>query len=99
MSFSKKLKRYWTNFAKKGNPNGGELPEWPEYSRFGAGFLELGTSIDSIVTPHRQRYDFIRSFRSDGTLPYSWRNDYTSTQLFCCRSRVCLRCLPAFRIT
>ncbi len=22
----------WTNFAKTGNPNGGDLPEWPEYN-------------------------------------------------------------------
>ncbi len=23
---------YWTNFAKRGNPNGGKLPEWPTFT-------------------------------------------------------------------
>ena len=25
------MQRYWTNFAKTGNPNGGKLPRWPEF--------------------------------------------------------------------
>lgn len=25
--------QYWTNFAKSGDPNGAELPEWPSYAR------------------------------------------------------------------
>ena len=34
------IERYWTTFAKTGNPNGGSLPDWPE---FGASqtFIEL----------------------------------------------------------
>jgi len=27
------MNRYWTNFAKKGNPNGEGLPHWPEFTR------------------------------------------------------------------
>ena len=26
------MNSYWVNFAKTGNPNGNELPEWPVFS-------------------------------------------------------------------
>jgi para-nitrobenzyl esterase len=29
---AKQANAYWVNFAKKGNPNGGDLPHWPAYS-------------------------------------------------------------------
>jgi para-nitrobenzyl esterase len=30
-ALTKQIMTYWTNFAKFGNPNGGDLPEWPSY--------------------------------------------------------------------
>ncbi len=26
------MSSYWTNFAKSGNPNGTQLPHWPEFT-------------------------------------------------------------------
>lgn len=34
------IESYWTNFAKRGNPNGEGLPNWPEYDRSKA-FIEF----------------------------------------------------------
>lgn len=36
---------YWTNFVKTGNPNGRDLPEWPQYSNKSRAYLELGDDI------------------------------------------------------
>jgi para-nitrobenzyl esterase len=35
------LQQYWTNFAKTGNPNGGQLSAWPPYSDPARAFLEF----------------------------------------------------------
>lgn len=36
-----RLQRYWTNFAKTGDPNGGPLPKWPKYDTTNRAYLEL----------------------------------------------------------
>ena len=35
------VERYWTNFALRGNPNGGQLPEWPKFDPSKRGYLEF----------------------------------------------------------
>jgi len=35
------MQRYWTNFAKTGNPNGPGLPFWPAFDREGRAYLEF----------------------------------------------------------
>ena len=37
--------RYWSNFAKTGNPNGEGLPEWKPYSKESRGSMELGERV------------------------------------------------------
>jgi len=37
------MMRYWTNFAKTGNPNGAGLPEWPRYNTESKQHLTLDT--------------------------------------------------------
>lgn len=38
------VQRYWTNFAKTGDPNGANLPVWPKYDAVKRGYLELTNS-------------------------------------------------------
>ncbi|KAJ5150234.1 hypothetical protein N7448_001812 [Penicillium atrosanguineum] len=71
-AFSEKMRKYWTNFAKTGNPNGDGLPKWPEYKGQGEVFLMLGNTIAPIENPGQKRFDFISSLRMNGALPASW---------------------------
>ena len=71
-AFSKKLRKYWTNFAKTGNPNGADLPQWPKYKGQHADFLMLGNNITTVENPGQMRIEFISSLRTKGSLPLSW---------------------------
>ena len=42
---SRTMVRYWTNFAKTGNPNGPGLPVWEPYTAQRRGSMELGERI------------------------------------------------------
>ena len=74
--FSSIMRKYWTNFAKSGDPNGAGLPSWPKYTGKANDFLLLANKITSIDTPGRSRFEFIRSLRMNGILPKSWRGEF-----------------------
>jgi len=38
---SSAMQRYWTNFAKTGNPNGENLPVWPKFDTASRGYMEF----------------------------------------------------------
>jgi para-nitrobenzyl esterase len=38
---------YWTRFAKSGNPNGADLPQWPAFEKGSENYLELGNTIEA----------------------------------------------------
>jgi para-nitrobenzyl esterase len=54
---------YWTNFAKTGDPNGGDLPQWLPYKAGGGSqVMELGASIGLRPEQDRARYEFFDAF-------------------------------------
>ena len=38
---SETMQRYWTNFAKTGNPNSGQLPKWPKFDPSTRGYIQF----------------------------------------------------------
>ena len=55
------MNTYWANFAKTGNPNSKELPQWNVYSTGGNELLEIrrdGSAV-SVPDPKKARLDVI----------------------------------------
>jgi para-nitrobenzyl esterase len=38
---SEVMQQYWTNFAKTGNPNGGQLPVWPKFDASSRAYIQF----------------------------------------------------------
>jgi para-nitrobenzyl esterase len=47
---------YWTQFAKNGDPNRTGLPHWEPYDQESEQCLEIGATVKSRPTPHRDGY-------------------------------------------
>jgi len=56
---SDEMMTYWTNFAKTGDPNGGDLPHWPKYNEDGYPLIHLDDPITSGPDTVRARYEFL----------------------------------------
>jgi para-nitrobenzyl esterase len=58
---------YWTNFAKKGNPNGERLPTWPRFTKDSERVMWLGSAIVAGDVPNLEGLrlfdDFYSRFR------------------------------------
>ena len=53
---------YWVNFAKTGNPNGGDLPLWNEYKNEGDPVQELGKNVGEIPDKYLKTYGILENF-------------------------------------
>ncbi|MGC2637010.1 MAG: carboxylesterase/lipase family protein [Acidobacteriaceae bacterium] len=56
------VETYWTNFAKTGNPNGGDAPNWPQYNQSDNWqVMHLDVNAHAGPDPYRDRYLFLQS--------------------------------------
>ena len=46
----------WTNFAKTGDPNGGDLPKWPKFDAKSRNYLEFATTGPVVRQSLRRPY-------------------------------------------
>jgi len=56
---SRAMVKYWSNFAKTGDPNGDRLPQWTPYTSACRGSMELGEQIGMTDYTGSQRVRFI----------------------------------------
>jgi para-nitrobenzyl esterase len=78
---SEAMQHYWTNFAKHGDPNGGELPAWPRFDGSSRRFLQFADSgpiakealrrtfCDLFIDNVKRLGPYDRSARGEGTPP------------------------------
>jgi para-nitrobenzyl esterase len=48
---ARRLNAYWTNFAKTGNPNGADLPNWPRYDPASDPILDVRPDTSFVAGP------------------------------------------------
>nr|AAK09373.1 acetylcholinesterase precursor [Schizaphis graminum] len=88
IELSKKMMRYWTNFAKTGNPSktlegSWVTPKWPVHTAYGKEFLTLDTNNTSIgVGPRLEQCAFWKNYVPDLTaISKSMKSDKNCTTI------------------
>ncbi len=55
------VETYWTNFARTGNPNGGDAPQWPKYDAAGNWpVMHLDVTSQASPDDHRDQWLFLQ---------------------------------------
>lgn len=61
LQLAKKMSTYWTHFAKTGNPNNGNLVQWPAYKLNTMLVLQLDKKIKSVKLPTEKKLELLSS--------------------------------------
>ena len=59
---SREMSYYWTNFAKKGNPNGPGLAHWPEFNVNSRTTMQLGSRMGPMPIASRAKLNFFLGY-------------------------------------
>jgi para-nitrobenzyl esterase len=58
-ALARAMRQYWIQFAKTGDPNVPDQPNWPGYETATGSYLDLGEPIHASVSLHPEAYDLI----------------------------------------
>lgn len=61
-AFSETMQRYWTNFARTGNPNGPGLTPWPAFREPDARVLKFATDVSVQPIPNLEQLKVLDSY-------------------------------------
>ena len=56
------MQQYWVNFAKTMNPNGKDLPSWPEFEEDRPTVMQFNNGASLVKTPNQERIKLIDRF-------------------------------------
>jgi para-nitrobenzyl esterase len=66
LQLSEHLATYWTNFARTGDPNGGELPRWPSFKEEDQNVMYLNSNPSPGPVPNLEKLELMEAY-------FNWR--------------------------